>query len=43
MMLISSFRPLTVFVRDYIRYRFFKWEHVRSHYRSWPHQLELFI
>ena len=26
----------TVFVREYLRHRFGKWERVRSHYRSWP-------
>lgn len=41
-MLMSSFRPLTVFVRDYMRFRFSKWEHVRQHYRSCPYQYTLF-
>jgi hypothetical protein len=26
----------TVFVRDYLRLRFGKWEHVSSHYRNRP-------
>ena len=41
-MLISTFRPLTVFVRAYIRFRLGKLEHVRQHFRSHPHQLPLF-
>jgi hypothetical protein len=41
-MLISTFKPLTVFVRSYVRFRFMKWENVRQHYRSHPRQLELF-
>lgn len=41
-MLISTFRPLVVFVRAYVRYRFGKLEQVCSHYRGLPHQLPLF-
>jgi hypothetical protein len=41
-MLFSTFKPLTVFVRDYMRFRFMRWEHVRQHYRSHPNQLCLF-
>jgi hypothetical protein len=41
-MLSSTFKPLTVFVRDYMRFRFMRWEHVRQHYRSHPSQLCLF-
>ena len=25
-----------VYVRDYNRFRYGKWEHVSSHFRSWP-------
>jgi hypothetical protein len=25
-----------VYVREYLRFRFGKWEQVRSHYRNWP-------
>lgn len=25
-----------VFVREYLRHRFGKWERVCSHYRNWP-------
>lgn len=41
-MLMSTFRPLTVFVRAYIRYRFGRLENVCSHYRGHPNQLPLF-
>lgn len=27
---------LYVYVREYLRLRFGKWEQVRSHYRNWP-------
>jgi hypothetical protein len=27
---------LVVFVREYLRFRFGRWETVRSHYRNWP-------
>jgi hypothetical protein len=29
----------SVFVRAYRRHRFGREEHVRQHWRSWPHQL----
>ena len=32
-------RRKPVFVNEYDRFRFGKWEHVRSHYRSLPGQL----
>lgn len=41
-MVYSNFKPLTVFVRAYVRYRFMRLEHVRQHYRSYPNQLPLF-
>lgn len=41
-MLISTFKPLSVFVRNYVRVRFGKLEHVCQHYRSYPHQMPLF-
>jgi len=27
---------LYVYVREYLRFRFGKWENVRSHHRNWP-------
>jgi hypothetical protein len=35
----STFRKANgglVFVREYLRHRYGKWEHVRSHYRNPP-------
>ena len=32
----------SVFVNAYVRWRFGRLEHVCSHYRSWPGQLDLF-
>jgi len=29
--------PKSVYVRAYLRHRHGQWEHVCSHYRSWPH------
>jgi hypothetical protein len=26
----------SVFVRNYLRFRYGQWEHVCSHYRTWP-------
>lgn len=34
--------PKAVHVRDYLRYRFERWEHVCEHCRSYPGQLSLF-
>ena len=31
-----------VFVTQYMRFRFNRWEHVSQHWRSHPHQLSLF-
>lgn len=41
-MLISNFKPLLVFVRAYVRFRFGRLEQVCQHYRSNPNQLPLF-
>lgn len=38
-MMASDFKPLMVFVRAYMRFRFKRWEHVRSHHRRYPEQL----
>jgi len=29
-------REKAVFVRSYRRFRHGQWEHIRSHFRSWP-------
>jgi hypothetical protein len=36
----SGTSPKPVFVNEYDRFRFGKWEHVRSHFRSLPGQLD---
>lgn len=41
-MYTSSFRQKTVFVREYVRLRFGRLEHVCQHWRSRPYQLALF-
>jgi hypothetical protein len=38
----STVKPQTVFVHDYMRFRFMRWEYVRQHYRSPPGQMCLF-
>lgn len=38
----SRFKPKTVYVRAYSRFRFGRNENVRQHWRSWPDQLSLF-
>jgi hypothetical protein len=32
----ATIEGIIVFVREYLRYRFGRWESVRSHYRNWP-------
>jgi hypothetical protein len=34
--------PKAVHVRDYVRFRFNRWERVREHCRSYPGQGDLF-
>jgi hypothetical protein len=36
------FKPKSVFVRTYIRFRYGRLENVCQHYRSYPGQLALF-
>jgi hypothetical protein len=36
MFVIAAGVGLYVYVREYLRFRFGKWEHVRSHHRNWP-------
>lgn len=38
----SEDRPRSVYVRPYVRWRFARLEHVTDHFRSYPHQLDLF-
>jgi hypothetical protein len=38
----NEHRDDLVYVRQYDRYRFEKWEQVCQHYRSYPGQLNLF-
>lgn len=38
----SDLRPKSVYVRNYVRWRFERLEHVCDHYRSHPNQLDLF-
>lgn len=42
--MISCSYPKVVHVRNYVRYRFGRWEHVCEHCRSFPnhYQLDLF-
>jgi len=37
---IAIERPKIVLVRAYERYRLKRWEHVRAHHRSKPHQYD---
>jgi hypothetical protein len=39
--MIEILKPKAVFVRDYLRTRFGRLEHVCAHWRSWPGQLSL--
>lgn len=41
-MLSMHTKPKSVFVRDYVRFRFGRIENVTHHWRSFPHQLPLF-
>lgn len=41
-MISSEHRPKSVYVRPYVRWRFDRLEHVVDHFRSYPHQYELF-
>ena len=36
--MLAPFHPKTVFVGAYARWRYGKWEHVVSHFRSLPHR-----
>lgn len=38
----SDHWPKSVYVRPYVRWRFERLENVTDHFRSHPHQLELF-